>query len=74
MGSFERKLKKQQELKEQQNIKNLYGKKPKGKCPKCKTDWDKIINQKMSEDSAPIDIYKKEIIDCVVVNDVRPNL
>ena len=34
-----------------------------GKCPKCKTDWDKIINQKMSEDSAPIDIYKKEIID-----------
>ena len=36
MGSFERKLKKQQELKEQQNIKNLYGKKPKGKCPKCK--------------------------------------
>ena len=33
-----------------------------GKCPKCKTDWDKIINQKISEDSTPIDIYKKEII------------
>ena len=33
-----------------------------GKCPKCKTDWDKIINQKISEDSTPIDIYKKKII------------
>ena len=33
-----------------------------GKCPKCKTDWDKIINQKISEDNTPIDIYKKETI------------
>lgn len=32
-----------------------------GKCPKCKTDWDKIVNEKISEDSTPIDIYKKEI-------------
>ena len=30
-----------------------------GKCPKCKTDWEKIINEKVSEDSKPIDIYKK---------------
>ena len=30
-----------------------------GKCPKCKTDWEKIINEKVSEDSKLIDIYKK---------------
>ena len=32
-----------------------------GKCPKCKTDWNKIINEEISEDSTPIDIYKKNI-------------
>ena len=46
MGSFGRKLKKQQELKEQQNIKNLYGKKPKGKCPKCKKHSLFFTNEK----------------------------
>ena len=30
-----------------------------GKCPKCKTNWENIINEKVSEDSKPIDIYKK---------------
>ena len=34
--SFKRKLKRIKEKKEQINIKNLYGKKPKGICPKCK--------------------------------------
>lgn len=34
--SFKRKLERIKEKEEQNNIKNLYGKKPKGICPKCK--------------------------------------
>ena len=30
-----------------------------GKCPKCKTNWDKIINEDISGDSKPIDIYRQ---------------
>lgn len=33
--SFKRKLERKNEKKEQLNIKNTYGKKPKGICPRC---------------------------------------
>ncbi len=33
-----------------------------GKCPKCKTDWGKIVNSKVSDESTPVDIYKKDIV------------
>lgn len=36
MSSLLRKYKRIEEKKEQENIKKLYGKKPKGVCPKCK--------------------------------------
>lgn len=29
-----------------------------GKCPDCKTDWDKIINNNCSDDIEPLNIYK----------------
>lgn len=32
-----------------------------GKCPKCKTDWNKIINEKISDDNTPIDVYKNDV-------------
>nr|DAL31298.1 MAG TPA_asm: TFIIB-TERMINAL DOMAIN, TFIIB, TRANSCRIPTION INITIATION [Caudoviricetes sp.] len=36
MSSFLRKIKRKEEKKEQDNIKNLYHKKPKETCPRCK--------------------------------------
>nr|DAW34342.1 MAG TPA: TFIIB zinc-binding [Caudoviricetes sp.] len=36
MGGFGRKLQRAKEKAEQENIKKVYGKKPKGICPKCK--------------------------------------
>lgn len=36
MGGFGRKLQRTKEKKELENIKKVYGKKPKGICPKCR--------------------------------------
>lgn len=46
MSSFGRKLKRQDEKKEQENIKKVYGKKPKGNCPKCKKHSLFFTNEK----------------------------
>ncbi len=35
MGNFFRKIERQKEKEKQEQIKKVYGRKPKGKCPKC---------------------------------------
>lgn len=43
--SFKRKLERKNEKKEQLNIKNTYGKKPKGICPRCNKHSIFMTNQ-----------------------------
>lgn len=46
MGSLERKINRKREMDELLNIRNLYHKKPKSKCPKCKRKSLFITNNK----------------------------
>ena len=33
-----------------------------GKCPKCNTDWEKVVNEEVPINSIPVNVYEKRII------------